>query len=111
MSPAAEALAQRIRAALAARSDVVEKKMFGGYGFLLNGNMLVGAMKGGELLIRVAPGAEAEMLARPGAAPMQMGERRMTGFIAVTGDGIESAEGLARWIAYAEDYVRTLPAK
>ena len=35
------ALAERIRQALARKRGVEEKKMFGGIGFLLNGNMLV----------------------------------------------------------------------
>ena len=37
-----EALAERIRQGLARRKNVEEKKLFGGLGFLLNGNMLVG---------------------------------------------------------------------
>jgi hypothetical protein len=36
-----ETPAERIRTALA-RKKGIEKKMFGGVGFLLNGNMLVG---------------------------------------------------------------------
>ena len=37
-----EVLAKRIRQRLARRKHVQEKRMFGGGGFLLNGNMLVG---------------------------------------------------------------------
>ncbi len=37
-----EQLAERLRQALARKKGVEEKKMFGGVGFLLNGNMLVG---------------------------------------------------------------------
>jgi hypothetical protein len=36
------ALSERIRRALARKRGVEEKKMFGGVGFLLNDNMLVG---------------------------------------------------------------------
>ena len=36
-----EELAKRIRQGLARRKGIEEKKMFGGIGFLLNGNMLV----------------------------------------------------------------------
>ena len=36
-----EALAERIRQHLAGRENVEEKRMFGGIGFLLNGNMCV----------------------------------------------------------------------
>jgi hypothetical protein len=37
-----EQLADRVRKALGRRSGIVEKKMFGGLAFLLNGNMSVG---------------------------------------------------------------------
>ena len=40
-----EALAERIRQRLARSKNVEEKKMFGGVGFLLNGNLLVGVWK------------------------------------------------------------------
>ena len=40
-----EDLAGRIRQRLARRRNVEEKKMFGGVGFLLNGNMPVGVWK------------------------------------------------------------------
>jgi TfoX/Sxy family transcriptional regulator of competence genes len=40
-----EELAERIRQGLARRKGIEEKKMFGGIGFLLNGNLLVGVWK------------------------------------------------------------------
>src|SRR5690606_205806 len=40
-----ESLAGRLRGVLARRRDVVEKKMFGGVVFLLDGNMFVGVWK------------------------------------------------------------------
>jgi hypothetical protein len=46
-----EALARRIRDGLARRKYIEEKKMFGGVGFLLNGNLLGGA------IARLASGA------------------------------------------------------
>ena len=49
-----EGLAQRMRAALAVISDIDEKKMFGGIGFLLNGNMACGVNKD-DLIVRVGP--------------------------------------------------------
>ncbi|RIK72443.1 hypothetical protein DCC62_19605 [candidate division KSB1 bacterium] len=38
-------LASRIRKRLAHRKDIVEKKMFGGLAFMLNGNMCCGIVK------------------------------------------------------------------
>ena len=47
-----ETLAARIRQNLARRKNVENKKMFGGIGFLLNGNMLVGVWRD-SLIARV----------------------------------------------------------
>ena len=49
-----ERVAERVRELIAVRPDVVEKKMFGGLGWMLRGNMAVGAMGRGGLLVRVS---------------------------------------------------------
>jgi TfoX/Sxy family transcriptional regulator of competence genes len=111
MSAEADELADRIRAVIGHRPGVTEKKMFGGYGFMLNGNMVAGTTSKGALMVRVAPGEEAAALARPGAFAMTMGERTMKGFIGVTDDAIADEDGLREWIDYSERYVRTMPPK
>ena len=58
-----EALAERIRKQLARRKHVEQKKMFGGVGFLINGNLLVGVWKD-SLVVRLGPGEEDEALNR-----------------------------------------------
>ena len=109
MTPA-ESLATRIRPLLA-MDGVREQKMFGGHGFMLHGNMLVAAMKGGELLVRVSPETAAQALAQPGVETMKMGAREMTGFVAVAPDAVADGAAIKHWIAFAEPYVRSLPAK
>ena len=47
-------LAERIRERLARIKTVEEQKMFGGVGFLLNGNMPVGGWKD-SLIVRLGP--------------------------------------------------------
>jgi len=50
-----QTLARRVRLALAARSDVAEKPMFGGLTFMVQGNMTCGVAKSKEeLMIRLA---------------------------------------------------------
>lgn len=107
----ADELAARIRRLLEGVEGITERRMFGGYGFMLHGNMLVGAMKAGELLVRVALENIAEALAQPGAAPMRMGAREMKGFIGISGPAIDDDAAIARWIAFAEPHVRSLPSK
>lgn len=111
MSLASEELSDRIRALLAPLPGIGEQKMFGGRCFMLHGNMLVCPMKDGGLLVRVGKDGYEAGLERPGARPMTMGARTMTGFVEVTGDVLEDEETLLDWIALARSFVETLPAK
>lgn len=111
LSPEVEELADRIRRQLADRPEITEKTMFGGVAFMLNGNMLVGPMKGGVLMVRVGKDYFDEAISLPGASPMTMGERQMKGYVEVSPDVIETGDHLAAWIAQAEQFVETLPPK
>lgn len=42
-------LAQRVRALLANRADVAERRMFGGLTFMVGGNMCCGQVDGGRV--------------------------------------------------------------
>jgi hypothetical protein len=64
-------LAERMRAALHSRQGIVEKKMFGGCCWMLNGNMLCG-VEVGRYMFRVGKELEREASARPGARPMDI---------------------------------------
>jgi TfoX/Sxy family transcriptional regulator of competence genes len=105
-----EGLAERIRDALDERSDVSEKKMFGGLAFLLRGNMCVGVVRG-ELMVRVGPDAYAEAVREPHARPMDFTGRSMKGFVYVGSEGIESDADLLRWVARGVDFACSLPPK
>jgi TfoX/Sxy family transcriptional regulator of competence genes len=105
-----EALAQRLRNELADRDGLSEKKMFGGLGFLVHGNMSVGVM-GEELIARVDPARFDGVVARPGARPFAMGGRSMAGWVLVDATQIADRETLAAWIEEADQFVRTLPKK
>lgn len=65
-----EGLEGRIRGVLGDHPDIAEIRMFGGLCFTLNGNMLVGTMKNGDLLARVGEAQDADTLDKPGAGPM-----------------------------------------
>ena len=84
--------------------------MFGGYGFMLNGNMVCGAMSTGYLLLRVGADLHAEAIRRPGAQTMHHGGRDMIGFVEVT-DEIDDDDGLKGWVDFAWNFVKTLPPK
>lgn len=102
-------LAGQMRTALQARTGVVEKKMFGGYCWMLRGNMLCG-VEVGRFMFRVGKDQEAEALSRPGARPMDITRRPMKGFVWV--DASEAVgKGLDDWIELAARYVGGLPPK
>jgi len=104
-----EALAGRMRKVFAGRRNIAEKKMFGGACFLLRGNMLCG-MGEDKFMFRVGKDQDAAALKRPGAKPMDITGRAMKGFVWVDPARCD-ARALKRWVAMAEDYVGTLPAK
>lgn len=104
-----EALTARVRRALGERAGLSEKRMFGGVCFLVDGNMLCCADRG-RMMFRVGKDQDAAALKRPGASPVAMAGRRMAGFVFVDAARCD-ARGLKSWIALADKYVATLPAK
>lgn len=105
-----EGLAQRIRESLDERTDVAERKMFGGLAFLIGGNMCVGVV-GDELMVRVGPEAYDEAVRRPHARKMDFTGRPMNGFVYVGTPAIGTDAGLRRWIERGLRFAASLPAK
>jgi TfoX/Sxy family transcriptional regulator of competence genes len=108
--PYSEALAERIRQALARRKNVAEKKMFGGVGFLLNGNMLVGVWKD-SLIVRLGAEESDEALREPHVKEFAITGRAMKGWILVEPGGVEDDEQLSAWVQRALKFVGALPSK
>ncbi len=102
-------LAELMREALRSRRGVTQRAMFGGYCWMLNGNMLCG-VEVGRFMFRVGKDREAAALARPGAAVMDITGRPMAGFVWVDADAALDA-GLDSWIDMAADFVGALPPK
>jgi TfoX/Sxy family transcriptional regulator of competence genes len=98
-----------MRRALGKRSGITEKKMFGGFCWMLHGNMLCG-VEVGRYMFRVGKDLEADALARPGASPMDITGRPMKGFVWVRAERAEGRE-LKSWIDLASKFVGSLPPK
>ena len=106
-----EDLADRIRLTLSG-TPFVEKKMFGGLAFLINGNMSVSASGQDGLLVRVDPAATEALLGEPGAEEFEMGNRGpMQGWLRVTPDVLRDDDTLAAWVDRGVSYARSLPPK
>jgi TfoX/Sxy family transcriptional regulator of competence genes len=105
-----EELARRIRDAIGGRDGVTERKMFGGVGWMVNGNMACGTM-GDDLLVRLDPEDSDRVLAEPHVGLMQMGKRTMRGFFTVDSSAIADDAELARWVDAGAAYAASLPPK
>ena len=103
-------LAARIRDALGKRRGVEEKKMFGGVGFLLNGNLLVGVWKD-AIVARLGPEQAGQALQEEHVKEFDITGRPMKGWLLVEPDGVESEQQLRDWIERALAFVTTLPKK
>ncbi len=93
-----EGLADDIRALLADRPGVVAKKMFGGIGFILHGNMAVGVL-GNDLMVRVSSEQYDALKIEPNVRLFDMTGRAMRGWLVVEPPGFASDADLARWVA------------
>lgn len=105
-----DVLAERIRHRQVGRTSMEEKKMFGGLGFFLNGNMCVGVWKE-SLVARVGPEEYGQALQEPFVSEFDITGRAMTGWVLVAPEGIEDEDQLRDWIQRALQFVGTLAAK
>ncbi|HEV8166763.1 MAG TPA: TfoX/Sxy family protein [Actinomycetota bacterium] len=106
-----EDLANRIRELVGGEPDVREQRMFGGLAFLIGGNMAVAASGHGGVLVRVDPDRSDSLVATTGAELMEMGGRRMRGWLRVDPDDVRGRRELAKWVKLGTTYARSLPAK
>ncbi len=106
-----QALAQRIRTTLGERPGLVEKKMFGGVGYILNGNMAVGVL-GDDLVARIKTEDYQAALSKPFVKPFMGGRGMpMAGWVLVSVMGLESDEALQQWVEQGYQFALTLPQK
>lgn len=93
-----------------AETRVVEKKMFGGLAFMVDGHMSCGVVKD-ELMVRVGPELYDEAINRPHARKMDFTGRSLKGFVYVGTEGFENDEDLRGWVELSLRFVLSLPAK
>ena len=105
-----EGLAERVRDAIGDRPGLVEKKMFGGVGFMLLGNMACGVNKD-DLIVRVGPEQYEEVVIRPHARPFDFTGRPMKGWVMVAPSGYEDDKDLEGWVDDGVSFALSLPPK
>jgi TfoX/Sxy family transcriptional regulator of competence genes len=105
-----EALAERVRGALAGRDVVREQAMFGGLAFMVSGHMTVGVI-GHRLMVRLGDAGSEAALREPDVSPTDFTGRPMKTMVYVEPAGTTDDAALARWVSLAAGYTATLPPK
>jgi TfoX/Sxy family transcriptional regulator of competence genes len=102
-------LAERIRAELDG-IPVVEKKMFGGVGFLIGGNMACGVYKD-DLILRIDPAKYEKLLKKPSTKVFDITGKPMKGWLMVEPAGCKTKKQLSTWVKEGLEFALTLPTK
>ncbi|MFV0473020.1 MAG: TfoX/Sxy family protein [Pikeienuella sp.] len=102
---------EAISAEIGALPGIGEKRMFGGTCFMMNGNMICGAMKGWAMM-RVGKPNEAAALAMTGVEQGMPSGRKMSGFVRIHAEALaEEPALLSTLMSMALSFVATLPPK
>ncbi len=105
-----EELAERMRAKLKTARGVTEKKMFGGVGFLVNGNMACGVNKQ-DLIVHLNDDDFEKALKQKHVRVFDFSGRPMKGWIYVSAEGYASDKALEGWMEKGIAFAKSLPKK
>lgn len=105
-----EGLAHRVRQLFEREGHFVERKMFGGVAFMINGNMACG-ITGEDLMVRVGKESYEDALAKPHVKPFDMTGRPMKGWVSVGAEAIAEETQLNQWVQRGMHTARSLPPK
>lgn len=89
---------------------LMPKKMFGGIGYMLYGNMCFGIYKE-FLIIRIGLDRYQAIQNQPYVGAMDITGKPMKGWAKVSPEGIEDDDELTRYMNLAIDFCETLPPK
>jgi TfoX/Sxy family transcriptional regulator of competence genes len=105
-----ERLATRMRASLGKRRGLQEKKLFGGIGFLVNGNMACGVHKD-ELILRLSDEDYEAAMKSDHVRMFNISGRPMKGWVLVAAPGVATDKALGTWIRKSIAFAKSLPPK
>ncbi len=107
--PYDEALAEKVRRALAGTEGLTEKKMFGGIAFLVNGAMCLGVDKD-DLIVRCEKNETEKLLAKKGVREFDLsGGRPMKGWLLVGAEATGTPTDFEAWIGFALAHAAKAP--
>ena len=73
--------------------------------------MAVAISSKGGLMVRLGPRGGEQALARPHAREVEMGARRMRGWVIVEPEGLRTKRQLAAWVRRGAQFAHTLAPK
>jgi TfoX/Sxy family transcriptional regulator of competence genes len=103
-------LEYRIDSLLVRLGMINKKKMFGGIGYLLNGNMCFGVYKE-FLIIRTSAEKAQDLLKSEYVRPFDITGRPMKGWVMVSPDYVETQDQLLAMLRLGISFAENLPAK
>lgn len=98
-----EKLAARVREALATQKKVVEKKMFSGVAFMVNGKMCINVSHD-QLMCRFDPARYEEISHRTGFESMIMKGKELKGYCYVSEEGFRKPRDFAFWVSICLEF-------
>lgn len=105
-----ENLARRVQEILLPLTGFSEKRMFGGAGYMHNGNMICGIYKD-NLILRLEPEDAESLVQQEHVRVFDITGRPMKGWVMIGPDGCQEDQQLVSRIKLAVKFVATLPAK
>jgi hypothetical protein len=103
-------LEELLNDSLEAMPGLTQKAMFGGWAWLVNGNLLCGA-RTDSMLVRLGRKNETWALEIPGVLPMMMRERRMHGWVRAFPEAYGSDAVRQKLVNAALAFTQSLPKK
>jgi len=103
-------LEHRIDSAAPEFGSLVKKKMFGGIGYMVNGNMCFGVHKN-HLVVRTTVHKAEQLLARKRVTVFDITGRPMKGWIMVESEALELNTDLLELLETGLKFALTLPSK
>ncbi len=101
-------LAERVASLLKNQPGIGEKKMFGGVGFLLHGNMACGVLRD-DLIVRVGPDGYEAALHQEHVRMFDITGRPMRGWVMVGKTAHAADAALAAWVRQGLAFAASLP--
>ncbi len=109
--PYDEVLVERVKELLKGNKAIVEKKMFGGVAFLLDGNMAVGVNKN-DLMVRVDAEDHEQLVSQKYVRTFDLsGGRPIKGWLLVAPAGVKADKDLRSWVQRGIIYASSLQKK